>query len=49
MALSSLWEDRSLMGFDPYRKQVRRPSDYVIMASALFVVATLLVWALWGS
>lgn len=36
------------MGFDPYRKQLRRPADYAVMAAALVVVALLLVWAFRG-
>jgi hypothetical protein len=33
------------VGFNPFRKQVRRSSDIVIVVSALAVVAALLVWA----
>lgn len=34
------------MGFNPYRKQKRRVSDYVLVAAAFAVVAVLLLWAL---
>lgn len=34
------------MGFNPYRKQKRRTSDYVLVLAALAVVAALLLWAL---
>lgn len=34
------------MGFNPYRPRKRRTSDYVLVASALAVVAVLLLWAL---
>ncbi len=34
------------MGFNPYRKQKRRTSDYLFVAAALAVVAALLLWAL---
>jgi hypothetical protein len=33
------------MGFNPFRKQVRRGSDVVILIVALAIVAALLVWA----
>jgi preprotein translocase subunit SecE len=33
------------VGFNPFRKQVRRSSDIVIVVVALAVVAALLVWA----
>ena len=36
---------RSAVGFNPFRKQVRRSSDIVIVVAALAVVAALLVWA----
>jgi hypothetical protein len=34
------------MGFNPYRQQKRRTSDYLLVASAFVVVALLLAWAL---
>lgn len=34
------------MGFNPFRQQKRRTSDYVFVAAAFVVVAALLVWAL---
>jgi hypothetical protein len=33
------------MGFNPFRKQVRRGSDVLILVVALAIVAALLVWA----
>jgi hypothetical protein len=36
---------RSGVGFDPYRKQVRRRGDLWIVAVALAVVALLVLWA----
>ena len=36
------------MGFDPYRQQKRRTSDYVMVAAAVVVVLVLLAWALLG-
>ena len=34
------------VGFNPYRQQRRRRSDYVFVAAAFVVVAILLLWAL---
>jgi hypothetical protein len=34
------------MGFNPFRPQKRRTSDYVFVAMAFAVVAVLLLWAL---
>ncbi len=34
------------VGFNPYRQQRRRRSDYVFVAAAFVVVAVLLLWAL---
>jgi hypothetical protein len=34
------------MGFNPFRQQKRRTSDYVYVAAAFVVVAGLLLWAL---
>jgi hypothetical protein len=36
------------MGFNPYRKQRRRPSDYLLVAVAVVVVLALLLWAALG-
>jgi len=33
------------VGFNPFRKQVRRYSELVIVVASLAVVAALLVWA----
>jgi hypothetical protein len=34
------------VGFNPFRPQVKRRSDYVMVAAAVLVVAGLLLWAL---
>lgn len=34
------------MGFNPFRQQKRRASDYVFLGAAFVVVAALLLWAL---
>jgi hypothetical protein len=34
------------VGFNPFRQQRRRGSDYVMVVAAFAVVAALLVWAL---
>jgi hypothetical protein len=36
------------MGFNPYRKQRRRPGDYVLVAVALLATLALVVWAFLG-
>ncbi len=36
------------MGFDPYRQQKRRTSDYVMVVAAVAVCVALLLWALLG-
>lgn len=33
------------MGFNPYRPQRRRPSDYAFVIAALVVTVALLAWA----
>jgi len=33
------------VGFNPFRQQVKRRSDIVIVASALLVIALLVLWA----
>jgi hypothetical protein len=33
------------VGFNPFRQQRRRPTDYVMVAAAFAVVAILLIWA----
>jgi len=38
---------RGLVGFNPFRQQKRRASDYVLVAAALIVVALLVLWAAW--
>lgn len=35
------------MGFNPLRKQVKRTSDYVMLAAAFVVVALLLAWVIY--
>jgi hypothetical protein len=34
------------VGFNPFRQQRRRPSDYLFVAAAFAVVVALLAWAL---
>lgn len=34
------------MGFNPFRQQKRRASDYLFVAAGFAVVAALLLWAL---
>ena len=34
------------MGFNPYRKFVAKPADYVVVAAAVLAVIGLLAWAL---
>jgi len=36
------------VGFNPFRQQRRRSSDYVMVAVAFAVIALLVVWALIG-
>jgi hypothetical protein len=36
------------MGFNPFRQQVRRTGDYVLVAAAFVVVTLLVLWALLG-
>jgi hypothetical protein len=36
------------VGFNPYRKTRRRPSDYVLVAAGLVVALALVLWALLG-
>lgn len=36
------------MGFNPYRKFVAKPADYVMVIAAVVAVAALLAWALLG-
>jgi hypothetical protein len=36
------------MGFNPHRKRVKRPTDVLIVASAMVAIAGLLVWAFLG-
>ncbi len=33
------------VGFNPFRQQRRRSTDYVMVAAAFVVVAVLLIWA----
>jgi hypothetical protein len=35
-----------VVGFNPYRPQTRRRSDYVIVIAAFLVIAVILLWAL---
>lgn len=34
-----------LVGFNPFRQQRRRSSDYVFLAAAFLVMTVLLLWA----
>ena len=36
------------MGFNPFRQQVKRRSDIVIVVVALVVIAALVAWGLFG-
>jgi hypothetical protein len=36
------------VGYNPYRKRVKRHSDIVVVAAALVVIAVLIVWAALG-
>lgn len=36
------------MGFNPFRTRQRNLADYVMVASALVVLAALVIWALVG-
>jgi hypothetical protein len=36
------------VGFNPYRKVRRRPSDYLLVVAALVVAVMLVLWALLG-
>jgi hypothetical protein len=36
------------MGFNPYRKFVARPADYMFVVAAVAAVVGLLLWALLG-
>jgi hypothetical protein len=37
------------VGFNPFRAQVKRRSDIVLVVAALFVIAALVAWAAFGS
>jgi len=36
------------MGFNPYRKFVAKPADYLMVAAAVVAVVGLLLWAVLG-
>jgi hypothetical protein len=36
------------MGFNPHRKQRRRPSDYLFVVAAIAVALLLVAWALFA-
>jgi len=36
------------VGFDPHRRQVRTPVDYVLVGAALVVCIGLVLWAVLG-
>lgn len=39
---------RGAMGFNPFREQVQRRSDIVLVAAVFVVVAALVAWAFFG-
>ena len=39
------WDRIAAVGFNPFRQQRRRSTDYVMVAAAFAVVAVLLIWA----
>jgi len=39
--------DNGRVGFNPFRVQRRRTSDYVIVAAAAVVILALVIWAAW--
>ena len=44
-SLPGRWDRIAAVGFNPFRQQRRRTTDYVFVAAALAVVAVLLIWA----
>ncbi len=36
------------MGFNPFRKQDRRPADVIMVAAAVLVTLAVVAWAVWG-
>jgi hypothetical protein len=36
------------VGLNPFRSQVKRTTDYVVVAVALVVIAALVLWGLFG-
>jgi hypothetical protein len=40
------WHDSEIVGFNPFRQQKRRSSDYALVAAAFVVIALVLAWAL---
>ncbi len=40
------WDKNVVVGFNPFRQQRRRSTDYVMVAAAFLVVAVLLIWAM---
>jgi hypothetical protein len=36
------------VGFNPYRKLRRRPSDYLMVGGALITIAAIVAWAFLG-
>jgi hypothetical protein len=39
-------DDTESMGLNPFRKQRRRPSDYVLVAGAVVLTMLLVAWGL---
>jgi len=44
-SISGGWDRIAAVGFNPFRQQRRRSTDYVMVAAAFAVVAVLLAWA----
>jgi hypothetical protein len=40
--------DTGAVGFNPYRKIRRRPSDYLLVAAAFAAMIALVLWAAFG-
>jgi hypothetical protein len=36
------------MGFNPMRKRVKRPSDILMVGSAMLIIAAIVAWAFFG-
>jgi len=47
-AYRAICPDTCAMGFNPYRKFVAKPADYVFVVAAVAAVVALLLWAVLG-